>query len=110
MLRNHTIEPGPTTVGNTSMARVYARRIRPEWPSWHIPAVQVLARLRVDIRRTTYCGSGCARAYGQRMSAKDIRRLMRRELDAATRRIAEREERRALWTLRLLLSRGWSPD
>src|SRR5436309_2678450 len=24
MLRNHTIEPGPTTVGNTSIARVYA--------------------------------------------------------------------------------------
>jgi hypothetical protein len=34
---------------------------------------------------------------------------MRRELDAATRRTAERDERRALWTLRLLLARGWTP-
>jgi|RhiMetdeSRZDD1v2_1073273.scaffolds.fasta_scaffold62645_9 hypothetical protein len=43
------------------------------------------------------------------MSSKDVRRLMRRELDAVTRRIAERDERRALAALALLLARGWTP-
>lgn len=40
------------------------------------------------------------------MTAKDIRRLMRRELDDATRKAAERNERVAWHAIRLLRAGG----
>ncbi len=40
------------------------------------------------------------------MTAKDLRRLMRRDLDAATLAIAQRDERVAKWTFGLLWAWG----